>query len=125
MSELNLSEYIPEDVSEFYYKIQNIFPVCLKCQKPVFIQNIMDNKIVKIKIDCEYCKNSEKLTTEEYVYKLNELLPEKFKCVEHTDKLCYGFCQECNKLFCVECFKEHFSENHTLYISQFKIRPTC
>ena len=125
MSELNLSEYIPEDVSEFYYKIQNIFPVCLKCQKPVFIQNIMDNKIVKIKIDCEYCKNSEKLTTEEYVYKLNELLPEKFKCAEHTDKLCYGFCQECNKWFCVECFKEHFSENHTLYISQFKIRPTC
>ena len=31
MSELNLSEYIPEDLSEFYDKIQNLFPVCLKC----------------------------------------------------------------------------------------------
>ena len=125
MSEFNLLDYIPDDLVEFYNKIQNLFPVCLKCQKPVFIQNIMDNKIVKIKIDCEYCQDSQKLTTEEYIDKLNSLLPDKFKCIEHSEKLCYGFCQECNKWFCVECFKNHFSENHTLYISQFKIRPTC
>ena len=118
-------DYIPEDLNEFYEKIQNVFPVCLKCQKPVFIQNIIDNKVVKIKIDCEYCKDSQKLTTEEYIDKLNALLPEKFNCAEHSEKLCYGFCQECNKWFCVECFKDHFSENHTLYVSQFKIRPTC
>ena len=125
MSEINLLDFIPEDLNKFYDTIQNIFPVCLKCQKPVFIQNIIDNKLVKIKIDCEYCQDSQKLTTEEYIDKLNALLPEKFKCAEHSEKLCYGFCQECNKWFCVECFKDHFSENHTLYVSQFKIRPTC
>ena len=125
MSEFNLLDFIPDDLVGFYNKIQNLFPVCLKCQKPVFIQNIMDNKVVKIKIDCEYCQDSQKLTTEEYIDKLNSLLPDKFNCAEHSDKLCYGFCQECNKWFCVECFKNHFSENHTLYVSQFKIRPIC
>ena len=57
MSEINLLDFIPEDLNKFYDTIQNIFPVCLKCQKPVFIQNIIDNKVVKIKIDCEYCQD--------------------------------------------------------------------
>ena len=56
-------------------EIQNLFPVCLKCQKPVFIKNIMDNKEVKIKIDCEYCQNSQMLTIDEYINQLNSLLP--------------------------------------------------
>ena len=125
MSELNLLEYIPEELHEYYNSIQNLFPVCLKCQKPVFIKNIMDNKTVKIKIDCEYCQNSQSLTIEEYINQLNSLLPEKFNCANHPEKICYGFCQDCNKWFCVKCFKEHISNSHNLYLSQFKIRPTC
>ena len=125
MSEINLLEYIPEELHEYYNKIQNLFPVCLKCQKPVFIKNTMDNKIVKIKIDCEYCQHSQLLTTEEYINQLNSLLPENFNCTKHPEKICYGFCQECNKWLCSQCFKDHVSASHTLYLSQFKIRPIC
>ena len=125
MSELNLFEYIPDELHEYYNKIQNLFPVCLKCQKPVFIKNIMDNKEVKIKIDCEYCQNSQMLTIDEYINQLNSLLPENFNCAKHPEKICYGFCKECNKWLCSECFKSHISDSHTLYLSQFKIRPIC
>ena len=104
MSEINLLEYIPEELHEYYNKIHNLFPVCLKCQKPVFIKNTMDNKIVKIKIDCEYCQHSQLLTTEEYINQLNSLLPENFNCAKHPEKICYGFCQECNKWLCSQCF---------------------
>ena len=125
MSELNLFDYIREELHDYYKSIQNLFPVCLKCSKPVFIKNIMDNKIVKIKIDCEYCQNSQSLTLDEYIEKLNSLLPEKINCVNHPEKISYGFCKECNKWLCVECFKKDISNSHTLYQSQFKIRPTC
>ena len=70
MSEIDLIDYLPEELHEYYNKIQNLFPVCLKCQKPVFIKNIIDNKVVKIKIDCEYCQNNQVLTTEEYINQL-------------------------------------------------------
>ena len=125
MSEIDLIDYIPNELHDYYNKIQNLFPVCLKCQKPVFIKNIMDNKVVKIKIDCEYCQNYQVLTTEEYINQLLSLLPENFNCANHPEKICYGFCQECNKWLCVKCFKDHVSDSHTLFLSQFKIRPTC
>ena len=125
MSEIDLIDYLPEELHEYYNKIQNLFPVCLKCQKPVFIKNIIDNKVVKIKIDCEYCQNNQVLTTEEYINQLFSLLPENFNCANHPEKICYGFCQECNKWLCVKCFKDHVADSHTLYLSQFKIRPTC
>ena len=125
MSELNLTDYIPDDLKEFYKNIQNLFPVCLKCQKPVFIQNIMDNKVVKVKIDCEYCQNSQSLTIEDYINQLNALVPDKINCAKHAEKKCYGFCKECNNWLCDDCFKKHISDNHTLYLSQFKIRPFC
>ena len=125
MSEIDLIDYLPEELHEYYNKIQNLFPVCLKCQKPVFIKNIIDNKVVKIKIDCEYCQNNQVLTTEEYINQLFSLLPENFNCANHPEKICYGFCQECNKWLCVKCFKDHVADSHTLYLSQFKIRPNC
>ena len=125
MSEIDLIDYIPNELHDYYNKIQNLFPVCLKCQKPVFIKNIMDNKVVKIKIDCEYCQNYQVLTTEEYINQILSLLPENFNCANHPEKICYGFCQECNKWLCVKCFKDHVSDSHTLFLSQFKIRPTC
>ena len=108
-----------------FYKIQNLFPVCLKCQKPVFLNNLKENKIVKVKIECPFCKNLETLTLKEYIEKLESLIPEKKYCKEHKDKLSYGFCQECDNWLCKECFIEHIPENHDLYQSQFKIRPTC
>ena len=128
MSELNLLDFIIEgskELEDFYYKIQNLFPVCLKCQKPVFLNNLKENKIVKVKIECPFCKNLETLTLKEYIEKLESLIPEKKYCKEHKDKLSYGFCQECDNWLCKECFIEHIPENHDLYQSQFKIRPTC
>ena len=77
MSELNLLDYIYDDYVEFYNKIQNLFPVCLKCQKPVFLKNIIENKIVKMKIECPFCNNSEVLTLDDYIKKLEALIPEK------------------------------------------------
>ena len=77
MSELNLLDYILGDFVEFYDKIQNLFPVCLKCQKPIFLKNIKENKIVKMKIDCPFCNNSETLTLDEYIKKLESLITEK------------------------------------------------
>ena len=128
MSELNLLDFIIEgskELEDFYYKIQNLFPVCLKCQKPVFLNNLKENKIVKVKIECPFCKNLETLTLKEYIEKLESLIPEKKYCKEHKDKLSYGFCQECDNWLCKECFIEHIPENHDLYQSQFKIRPAC
>lgn len=126
MSELNLLDFIePKELIDFYAKIQNLFAVCLKCQKPVLINNINDNKIVKIKIECLFCQNSETLTLKYYINKLESLIPEKKNCEMHKDKLSYGFCQDCNKWQYKECFIDHIKENHILYQSQFKIRPTC
>ena len=126
MSELNLLDYINQDeLAEFYGKIQNLFPVCIKCQKPVLIKNIKEDKTVKMQIDCPFCQNSEKLILKEYINKLESLIPEKKNCNTHTDKLSYGFCQDCNRWLCKECFIEHVSTNHIMYQSQFKIRPTC
>ena len=128
MTELNLLDYIidgEKELEDFYYKIQNLFPVCLKCQKPTFLNNLKENKIVKIKIECPFCKNLETLTLKEYIEKLEALIPEKKYCKEHKDKLSYGFCQDCDIWLCKECFIGHLPENHDLYQSQFKIRPTC
>ena len=126
MSELDLLEFIePKELIEFYDKIQNLFPVCLKCQKPILLQNIKEEKIVKVTIKCPFCQNSEKLTLNEYISKLESLIPEKKYCNTHTDKLSYGFCQDCNIWQCKNCFIEHMKANHTMYQSQFKIRPTC
>ena len=126
MSELDLLEFIePKELIEFYDKIQNLFPVCLKCQKPVLLQNIKEDKIVKMKIDCPFCQNSEKLALNEYIDKLESLIPEKKSCNAHADKLSYGFCQDCNIWQCKKCFIDHLPTNHTMYQSQFKIRPTC
>ena len=126
MTELNLLDYIePNDLIEFYNKIQNLFPVCLKCQKPVFLKNMKEDKIVKMKIECPFCNNNETLTLNDYIKKLEELFPVKNNCEKHKDKLCYGFCQDCNIWLCKDCFIEHIPKNHYLYQSQFKIRPTC
>ena len=126
MTELNLLDYIePNDLKEFYNKIQNLFPVCLKCQKPVFLKNMKEDKIVKMKIECPFCNNNETLTLNDYIKKLEELIPAKNNCENHKDKLCYGFCQDCNIWLCKDCFIEHIPKNHYLYQSQFKIRPTC
>ena len=126
MSELNLLDYIkPKELVDFYSKIQNLFPVCTKCQKPVFLKNIKENKIVKIKIDCPFCNHSESLILNDYIKQLEQLIPEKKFCVEHKDKLSFGFCQDCDKWQCKECFIKHIPENHMTYQSQFKIRPTC
>ena len=126
MSELNLLDYIePNDLIEFYNKIQNLFPVCLKCQKPVFLKNIKEDKIVKMKIECPFCNNNETLTLNDYIKKLDELIPVKNNCENHKDKLCYGYCQDCNIWLCKNCFIEHIPKNHYLFQSQFKIRPTC
>ena len=126
MSELNLLDYIePNDLIEFYNKIQNLFPVCLKCQKPVFLKNIKEDKIVKMKIECPFCNNKETLTLNDYIKKLDELIPVKNNCENHKDKLCYGYCQDCNIWLCKNCFIEHIPKNHYLFQSQFKIRPTC
>ena len=126
MSELNLLDYIePDDLVEFYNKIQNLFPVCLKCQKPVFIKNVKENKIVKMKMECPFCNNNETLALNDYIKKLEDLIPVKNNCDTHKDKLSYGFCQDCNTWLCKDCFIEHISKKHILYQSQFKIRPTC
>ena len=126
MSELNLLNYIESnDLIEFYNKIQNLFPVCLKCQKPVFLKNIKEDKIVKMKIECPFCNNNETLTLNDYAKKLDELIPVKNNCENHKDKLCYGYCQDCNIWLCKNCFIEHMPKNHYLFQSQFKIRPTC
>ena len=89
------------------------------------MKNIKENKIVKIKIDCPFCNNSESLTLNDYIKQLEQLIPEKKYCETHKDKLSFGFCQDCNKWKCKECFIKHLSENHMMYQSQFKIRPTC
>ena len=128
MSELNVLDFIKEgskELEDFYYKIQNLFPVCIKCQKPVFLKNLKENKILKVKIECPFCKNLETLTLKEYIEKLESLIPEKKYCKEHKDKLSYGFCQDCENWLCKGCFIEHIPEKHDLYQSQFKIRPTC
>ena len=126
MYELDLLEFIkPKDLIEFYEKIQNLFPVCVKCQKPVLLQNVNEEKKVKIKIECPFCQNTETLTLKEYISKLESLIPEKKYCNSHTDKLSYGFCQDCNIWQCKKCFIDHISSNHTMFQSQFKIRPSC
>ena len=127
MTKLNLKDYFTEEYIEFYEKIQNLFPVCLKCQKEVFLKNIVEDKILKIKIEYPFCKNEEKLTLNDYVEKLQGLIPEKKYCKEHKGLLCYGFCEDCDIWLCKDCFIEHVSENkdHEMYQSQFKIRPTC
>lgn len=126
MSELDLLEFIkPKELKEFYIKIQNLFPVCLKCKKPIFLNNLKENKIVKVKIECPFCKYTDTLTLEDYINKLDSLIPEKEYCKVHKDKLSFGYCQDCNNWLCKECFIKHIPENHDLYQSQFKIRPTC
>lgn len=126
MSELDLLKFIePKELIEFYEKIQNLFPICIKCQKPILFQNIKEDKKVKIKIECPFCNYSEKLTLNDYITKLESLIPEKKYCNIHTDKLSYGFCQDCNIWQCKKCFIDHISTNHIMYQSQFKIRPTC
>ena len=126
MSELDLLKFIePKELIEFYEKIQNLFPICIKCQKPILFQNIKEDKKVKIKIECPFCNYSEKLTLNDYITKLESLIPEKKYCNIHTDKLSYGFCQDCNIWQCKKCFIDHISTNHVVYQSQFKIRPTC
>ena len=127
MSELNLLDFINDidELKEFYKKIQNLFPVCVKCQKPILLKNIKEDRMLKMLIDCPFCQNSEKLTLTDYINKLESLIPEKKNCYTHNDKLSYGFCQDCNKWQCKECFIEHFPSNHIMFQSQFKIRPTC
>ena len=78
-----------------------------------------------MKIDCPFCQNSEKLALNEYIDKLESLIPEKKSCNAHADKLSYGFCQDCNIWQCKKCFVDHLPTNHKMYQSQFKIRPTC
>ena len=70
-------------------------------------------------------KEYETLTLNDYIKKLEELIPVKNNWENHKDKLCYGFCQDCNIWLCKNCFIKHIPNNHYLFQSHFKISPTC